>query len=84
MAVIPKERYGVYMGIINMMIVIPMLIQTVTFGAIYENFLGNNPANAIMFAGGLLHTAALATLLIERPRGEYVENMPMPAGVGGH
>jgi hypothetical protein len=37
-----------------------------------------------MFAGGLLLTAALATLLIERPRGEYVENMPMPARVGGH
>ena len=83
-AVIPKERYGVYMGIINMMIVIPMLIQTVTFGAVYENFLGNNPANAIMFAGGLLLAAALATLLIERPRGEAVENMPMPARVGSH
>jgi maltose/moltooligosaccharide transporter len=24
---IPKERYGVYMGIINMMIVIPMIIM---------------------------------------------------------
>ena len=29
---IPKERYGVYMAIINMMIVIPMLLQTTTFG----------------------------------------------------
>ena len=27
---IPKERYGVYMGIVNMMIVIPMLIETVS------------------------------------------------------
>ena len=34
---IPSTRYGVYMGIINMMIVIPMLIQTVTFGAIYTS-----------------------------------------------
>ena len=29
---IPSTRYGVYMGIINMMIVIPMLIQSLTFG----------------------------------------------------
>ena len=29
---IPSTRYGVYMGIINMMIVVPMLIQSVTFG----------------------------------------------------
>src|SRR4051812_38213625 len=40
---IPSNRYGVYMGIINMMIVIPMLIQTVTFGWIYENVLGAGP-----------------------------------------
>ena len=39
------------MGIINMMIVVPMLIQSVTFGAIYENVLGANPNNAIRFAG---------------------------------
>lgn len=29
---IPKERYGVYMGIINMMIVVPMILQTLSFG----------------------------------------------------
>jgi maltose/moltooligosaccharide transporter len=36
---LPKERYGVYMGIINMMIVIPMILQTITFGWIYEKIL---------------------------------------------
>ncbi len=44
-AAIPRERYGVYMGIINMMIVIPMLIQTLTFGKVYHNFLGATPGN---------------------------------------
>ena len=62
---IPKERYGVYMGIINMMIVIPMFIQTITFGFILKHFLGNNPGNAILFAGVLLLIAALCTLLIK-------------------
>jgi maltose/moltooligosaccharide transporter len=33
---IPKERYGVYMGIINMMIVIPMIFQNVSFGFILK------------------------------------------------
>jgi maltose/moltooligosaccharide transporter len=62
---IPKERYGVYMGIINMMIVIPMLLQTATFGYILKNFLGNNSSHAVMFAGVLLLLAAAATLLIQ-------------------
>lgn len=64
---IPSTRYGVYMGIINMMIVIPMLIQSVTFGFIYENFLGDDPNNAIMFAGALLAIAALAMQWIKEP-----------------
>jgi len=62
---IPKERYGVYMGIINMMIVIPMFIQTTTFGFIMKTFLGNNSGNAIAFAGILLLIAASLTLLIK-------------------
>jgi len=62
---IPKERYGVYMGIINMMIVIPMIIQTVTFGYILKNYLGNDPRHAITFAGILLIIAAFCTLLIK-------------------
>ena len=62
---IPKERYGVYMGIINMMIVIPMIIQTLSFGYIYKNFLGENPGHAITFAGVLLLVASFATMLVK-------------------
>nr|WP_314897675.1 MFS transporter [uncultured Flavobacterium sp.] len=62
---IPKERYGVYMGIINMMIVIPMIIQNISFGYILKNFLDNDPRQAISFAGVLLLIAALCTLLIK-------------------
>jgi maltose/moltooligosaccharide transporter len=61
---IPKERYGVYMGIINMMIVIPMFIQTVTFGYIMKHFLNNDARNAITFAGVLLILSAICTLFI--------------------
>ena len=78
---IPKERYGVYMGIINMMIVIPMFIQTTTFGYILKNFLHNDPRNAISFAGVLLLIAAAATLLIKTKKSEDIEmNIPMSGG----
>jgi maltose/moltooligosaccharide transporter len=62
---IPPTRYGVYMGIINMMIVIPMLIHSITFGWVYSNVLGDNPNNAITFAGILLAVAAVAMLWIK-------------------
>ena len=62
---IPKERYGVYTGIINMMIVVPMIIQTLTFGWIFQNFLGSDPLLAIGFAGILLLMAGLLTLRVK-------------------
>ncbi|GIH93476.1 MFS transporter [Planobispora siamensis] len=79
---IPSTRYGVYMGIINMMIVIPMLIQTLTFGWIYENVLGADPTNAIMFAGILLAVAALTMTWIKEPPivRDVDDVMQMPAG----
>lgn len=64
---IPSTRYGVYMGIMNMMIVIPMLIQSLSFGKIYTALLGDNPNNAIMAAGVLLGLAGLAMLWIKEP-----------------
>ncbi|MFD1062331.1 MFS transporter [Winogradskyella litorisediminis] len=78
---IPKERYGVYMGIINMMIVIPMILQTVSFGFILKKFLNNDPRLAITFAGILLVIAAVLTLFIKSKKApENVVTMP----IGGH
>jgi maltose/moltooligosaccharide transporter len=77
---IPKERYGVYMGIINMMIVIPMLIQTLTFGYILKHFLHNDPGKAITFAGILLLIAAAATMLIKSKKVNGDINMPIGGG----
>jgi maltose/moltooligosaccharide transporter len=79
---IPKERYGVYMGIINMMIVIPMLIQTTTFGYILKNFLNNDPGKAISFGGVFLLIASALTLLIksEPATSEEEVNLPMSGG----
>jgi maltose/moltooligosaccharide transporter len=79
---IPKERYGVYMGLINMMIVIPMFIQTLTFGYILKNFLGNDPGKAITFAGVFLIIAAAATLLI-KPKNSNIDDLNIGIS-GGH
>jgi maltose/moltooligosaccharide transporter len=78
-SMVPRERSGVYMGIVNMMIVIPMLIQNVTFGWIFENLLGSSGANAIMLSGALLCVAALGMLWI-RPPTEDEESDLMPLG----
>ena len=64
---VPSTRYGVYMGIVNMMIVIPMLIQTLTFGWVYKHLLGDNPVNAIMFAAVFLGIAGVVMLAIKEP-----------------
>lgn len=77
---IPKERYGVYMGIINMMIVVPMILQTLTFGFISKNFLGNDPGTAILFAGLLLLGAAMAVLRIKETHDVDTTNAPMGGG----
>ncbi len=77
---IPKERYGVYMGIVNMMIVVPMILQTISFGFIYKHFLGSNPGNVMVFAGVLLLLASLATTRIKPTVAP--DDVVMPAG--GH
>lgn len=65
---IPKERFGVYTGIINMMIVIPMIIQTLSFGWIYQKMLDSNPVNSIGFSGILLLISGGLTLLVRSRR----------------
>ncbi len=67
-SMVPRERTGVYMGILNMMIVVPMLIQTLTFGWIFGNLLDNRGTNAMLLAGALLGCAGLAMLWVNSPR----------------
>jgi maltose/moltooligosaccharide transporter len=77
-SMVPKERLGVYMGIVNMMIVVPMLIQTVTFGWIFTNLLGSDGTNAIIFSG-VLFAIGVAMLWVNPPK-ENEESPIMPLG----
>jgi maltose/moltooligosaccharide transporter len=65
---IPPERTGVYMGIFNMFIVIPMLIQSVTLPLFYKPLLGGDARNVVLLAGALLLCAAVATLFVRLPQ----------------
>lgn len=60
--VIPPERNGIYMGIFNMFIVIPMLIQTLTMPLFYEPLLGSDPRNVLLLGGVLMLVGAVATM----------------------
>lgn len=62
---IPPQRTGIYMGIFNMFIVIPMLIQTLTMPLIYQPVLGGDPRNVLMLGGVLMLLGAAATLLVD-------------------
>ena len=78
---IPKDRVGVYMGVFNMFIVIPMLIQNVTMPFFYGPLLGGNPANVIRLAGALLGCAAVACAFVTvTPPRAAGDDVP----VGGH
>ena len=62
---IPPQRNGIYMGIFNLFIVIPMLIQTLTMPLIYRPLLGGDPRHVLMLSGVLMLAGALATLLVD-------------------
>ena len=61
---IPPERAGVYMGIFNMFIVIPMIIQMLTLPFLYNTVLAGDPRNVLKLAGVFLLIAAALTLRV--------------------
>jgi maltose/moltooligosaccharide transporter len=78
-SMVPAKRTGVYMGILNMMIVVPMLVETITFGWIFKHLLDNKGSNAITLAGALMAIGALAMLWVNPPE-EEDESPIMPLG----
>ena len=60
------------MGIFNLFIVVPMLIQTLTMPLVYAPLLGSDPRHVLMLGGVLMPAGAIATLLVDaghrRPR----------------
>jgi maltose/moltooligosaccharide transporter len=66
---IPAARTGIYMGIFNMFIVVPMLIQSMTMPFLYRPLLGGDPRNVLLLAGVLMICGAASTLLVKSGAG---------------
>ncbi len=72
---IPAHRVGVYMGIFNMFIVIPMIIQILTLPLYYKSLLNSNPENVIRLAGVLMICAAIATMFVKMQKAQTVKTI---------
>lgn len=69
---IPPERTGVYMGIFNMFICVPMLIFAGTMTFAYEPLLGGDARNVLRVSGACMLLAAIAVWRIKEGRGSAV------------
>ncbi len=61
---VPPARFGIYMGIFNMFIVIPMMIESLTVPLFYRPLLGGDARGVLYVAGVLMVIGAVATLRV--------------------
>jgi len=62
--VLPERKAGTYMGLFNLFIVLPLLSGSLGFGWVMEHLLDNSRVGALAVGGGLMLTAAVATLFL--------------------
>jgi len=62
---VPPARMGVYMGVFNLFIVIPQIVESLIVSRIYNNVLGGDPRNVVVL-GGISLLIAAATVLSVR------------------
>ena len=63
-ASIPSGKTGIYMGIFNMFIVIPMIIQIFSVQYFLYDLLGQNPINIIRLAGIFIILGGIFSLFV--------------------
>ena len=63
---IPSDKTGVYMGIFNMFIVVPMIIQIFSMQYFVYDLLGKNPINVIRLAGVFLIIGGFFSLRVKQ------------------
>ncbi|MAM01877.1 MAG: MFS transporter, partial [Flavobacteriaceae bacterium] len=61
---IPSGKTGIYMGIFNMFIVIPMIIQIFSVQYFLYDLLGQNPINIIRLAGIFIILGGVFSLFV--------------------
>jgi maltose/moltooligosaccharide transporter len=65
---IPNGKTGIYMGIFNIFIVVPMIIQIFSVQYIVYDLLGQNPINIIRLAGSFLIIGGIFSLFVSQPK----------------
>ncbi|HAM34588.1 MAG TPA: MFS transporter [Elusimicrobia bacterium] len=63
---LPKNQYGIYMGMFNMFIVIPEILVSLGLGGFMMGLLQNNHAYVVAFGGVLILVAAAITPTLRR------------------
>ena len=59
---VPPARMGVYMGVFNLFIVIPQIVQSLVVPNIFKNVLHSDPRNAVVLGGISLLISAVTVL----------------------
>jgi len=62
---IPPKKMGVFMGLFNMSITIPQIINGVFSGMILEYFLNDDPLNSLLMAGVFMIIGAIMVIFIK-------------------
>ena len=81
---IPPERTGVYMGIFNMMIVVPMMLFSILMSSldlgfvklgfgVYETLLGSDPRQMLTLCGSMLVLAAISVIGVREGRASAMQ-----------
>ena len=65
---IPNGKTGIYMGIFNIFIVVPMIIQIFSVKYFVYDLLGENPINIIRLAGSFLIIGGIFSLFVSQPK----------------
>ncbi|MFC4347131.1 MFS transporter [Kordiimonas lipolytica] len=67
---VAHHKMGIYMGIFNFFIVIPQIVASTTLGLLVSELFAGQAIYGLVFAGGSMIIAALATLNVSEPEAE--------------
>jgi maltose/moltooligosaccharide transporter len=70
---VPKSKYGIYMGIFNMFIVIPEILSALVLGWFMKNVFNNNYMDAIIMGGIFMFIAAAVVQTLRKYEREAIQ-----------
>jgi maltose/moltooligosaccharide transporter len=79
---IPQERYGMYMGLFNIFIVLPEIISSLGLGWVMQNVFHNNHMLAIALGGACMLFAAILLQSLRRLEAQSTDDNGQTASTG--